>query len=61
MNLHLMVFIQKIIHIKIKDGAYVVNFDELKSVRTHWIASYSNDNNVTCFDSFSVEHITKEI
>ena len=28
---------------------------------THWIASYVNLYNVTCFDSFGVEHIPKEI
>ena len=28
---------------------------------THWIAFYVNDNNVTYFDSFGVEHIPKEI
>ena len=46
---------------KIKDGAYVVNLDEYKSIRTHWIALYVNDINVTYFDSFGVEHIPKEI
>ena len=29
--------------------------------KTHWIALYVNDNNVTYFDSFEVEHIPKEI
>ena len=46
---------------KIKDGAYVLNLDEYKSIRTHWIALYVNDINVTYFDSFGVEHIPKEI
>ena len=27
---------------KIKDGAYVINLDEDKSVGTHWIALYVN-------------------
>ena len=44
---------------KTKDGAYVIKLDEYKSIGTHWIALYVNDNNVTCFDSF--EHILKEI
>ena len=26
---------------KIKDGAYVINLDEFKSVGTHWITHYS--------------------
>ena len=46
---------------KIKDGAYIINLDEYESIRTHWIAFYANDNNVTYFDSFGVEHIPKEI
>ena len=27
---------------KIKDGAYVINLDECKSIGTHWIALYVN-------------------
>ena len=46
---------------KIKYLAYVINPDEYESVRTHWIALYVNDNNVTYFDSFWVELILKEI
>ena len=46
---------------KIKDGAYEINLDEYRSIGTHWIALYVNDNNVTYFDSFGVEHIPKEI
>ena len=46
---------------KIKDGAFVTNLDEYESVRTHWIAFYVNDSNLTYFDSFGVEHILKEI
>ena len=46
---------------KIKDGAYVINLDEYELKGTHWIALYVNDNNVTYFDSFGVEHIPKEI
>ena len=46
---------------KIKDGAYILNLDEYKSIRTHWIALYVNAKNVTCFDSFGVEYTPKEI
>ena len=46
---------------KIKDGVYVKNLDEYKSIGTHWIALYVNDNNVTYFDSLGVEHIPKDI
>ena len=46
---------------KIKDGVDIVNLDEYESIGTHWIALYVNNNNVTYFDSFGVEHIPKEI
>ena len=45
---------------KIKDEAYVINLDEFKSIRTHWIALYVNGNNIRYFGSFRVEHIPKE-
>ena len=44
---------------KIKDGAYVVNFDEYSDIGTHWIALYVNNKTVTYFDSFGIEHISK--
>ena len=46
---------------KIKDGAYVINLDEYSDIGTHWVALHVNDNDVTYFDSFRVEHIPKEI
>ena len=47
---------------KIKDFAYIINLDEYSHTRTHWVALYmQNNNNVTYFDSFGVEHIPKEI
>ena len=46
---------------KLKDGAYVVNLDEYSVIGTHWIALYIQNNDVTYFDSFGVEHISKEI
>ena len=46
---------------KIKDGVYIINLDEYNSTGTHWIALYDNDKNITYFDSFGVEHISKEI
>ena len=45
----------------IKDGAYVINLDEFKSIGTYWIALYMNANNIVYFDGFGVEHIPKEI
>ena len=55
---------------KIKDGAYVMNLDQYKSIGTHWIVFYVNDGNVgpTCDATYFgsivhilVEHILKEI
>ena len=47
---------------KIKDEACVIlNFDECISVGTHWIALYVNGDNVSYFDSFGVENVSKEI
>ena len=46
---------------KIKYGAYVINLDEYLDIGTHWIALYVNDKTVIYFDSFGVEHISKEI
>ena len=45
---------------KINDGAYVINLDEFKSIGTHWIALYTNADNIVFFDSFGVD-IPKEI
>ena len=44
---------------KTNDGVYVINL-EYKSIGTHWIALYVNDNNVTYFNSFGDEYIPKE-
>ena len=44
---------------KIKDGAYIINFDEYSDIGTHCVALWVN--NVTYFDSVGVEHIPKEI
>ena len=47
--------------LKEKDRVYVIDRDEYKSIGTHRIALYVNDNNVTYFDFFGVKHIPKEI
>ena len=46
---------------KIKDGAYVINFDEYADVGTHWMVLFCNRNEIVYFDSFGVEHILEEI
>ena len=46
---------------KIKDGAYLINLDEYSNIATHLIALYVNNKAITCFDSFGIENIPKEI
>ena len=46
---------------RIKDGAYITNFDEYADVGTHWIALYCEQNEIIYFDSFRVEHVPKEV
>ena len=46
---------------KIKDGAYVINFDEHAAVGTHWIALFWRENEIVYLDSFGVEHVPEEI
>ena len=45
---------------KIKDRAYAINLDEYSNIGTHWITLYVKNNDITYFDSFGVEHISKE-
>ena len=45
---------------KIKD-LDVINLDEYSDVVTHWIPLYALNNDITYFDSFGVEYISKEI
>ena len=45
----------------IKDGKYVINLDEYTDVGTHWIPVFCNRNEIVYFNSFSVEHVPKEI
>ena len=40
----------------IKNGAYLINLDDLD-----WVALYVNNKTIIYFDSFGVEHIPKEI
>ena len=44
---------------KIKDGAYVKKLDEYSDIGAHWVVLYVQDNDITYFDSFGVEHIPK--
>ena len=42
-------------------GAYIISLDENSNIGTSWVALYVENNDVTYFDSFRVEHIPKEI
>ena len=56
-----MVFIEEIINKKIKDGAYIINLDEYSDIGTNWVALHVQNNDVTYFYSFGVEHLSKDI
>ena len=45
----------------VKNGAYIINLDEYYDIGTHWVALYVNNKTITYFDSFGVEHISREI
>ena len=47
--------------LKIKDGGYLRNLDEFKSIGIHWIAIYTSVNNILYLDRYGVENIPKEI
>ena len=46
---------------EIKKGAYIINLDEYKNTGTHWVSLFVKTNKVIYFDSFGIEHISKEI
>ena len=46
---------------KMKDGAYIINLDKYKPIRSHWTALFVKGVKVTYFHSFRVEHIPKDI
>ena len=46
---------------KIKNGAYMINFDEYADVGTHWFALFCERNEIVYFNSFGVEQIPEEI
>ena len=46
---------------KIKDGTYVINLDAYSDIGTHSIALYVNNKTATYFDSFGIQHISKEV
>ena len=55
------VYFRDNLSVEVKDGAYVINLYECSDIGTHWVALYVQNNDVTYFYSFGVEHIPKEI
>ena len=55
------VFSRNNLPLKIKDGAYVINFDGYADAGRHWIALFCNKNEIVYFDSFGIEHVPEEI
>ena len=45
----------------IKKEACIINLDEYENTGTHWVALFVKTNEAIYFDSFSIEHIPKEI
>ena len=45
----------------IKDGTYIIDFDEYIDISSYWTTFYANGNTKTYFDSFGVKHIPKII
>ena len=46
---------------KVKDGAYVIIFDEYAHAGTHQIALVCKRSEIVYFNSFGVEHVPKRI
>ena len=45
---------------RIKDGPYVINLDDKKIKRTHWVSLFTNRNITIYFDSFGIKFIPQE-
>ena len=46
---------------RIKDGVYVINFDDKNSKRKHWVLLFFDRNLAVYFDSFGIEYIPQEV
>ena len=40
---------------------YIINLDEYSDIGTHWLVLHVQNNDVTYFDFFGVEHLSKDI
>ena len=48
-------------YLKQRMGHIIINLDEYKSIEAHLTALTLNGDNVTCLNSFGVEHIPNRI
>ena len=46
---------------RIKDGAYVINFNDKQSKETHWVPLLTDRHAAVYFDSFGIEYIPQEV
>ena len=46
---------------KIKNAAYVINFDDYAAAGTHWIGLFCKRSEIVYFNSFDVKHVPEEI
>ena len=61
MNLNLKAFNLEMTYLKQTMGHIFINLDEYKSIEAHLTALILNGDNVTCLNSFGVEHIPNRI
>ena len=45
---------------RIKDGTYIINFDDKQSKRTHWVSLFIDRNTAVYFDSFGNKYILQD-
>ena len=46
---------------RIKDGTYLINFDDKKSKGTHWVSLFIDRNTAAYFNFFRIEYIPPEV
>ena len=60
MALDLVFFLRNNLY-RIKDGAYVINFDDESSIGTQWVPLFIDRITSVYFDSFGIEYIPQEL
>ena len=46
---------------RIKDGAYVMNLDDKRSIRISWVVLFIDKNKIVYFDSFEMKYILQDL